>query len=30
VNNVGSHVISDNHFCYDLTTMVVTLLWVTT
>jgi hypothetical protein len=26
VNNVGSHVVSYNHFCYDLTTMVVTLL----
>jgi hypothetical protein len=30
VNNVGSHVILDNHCCYDLTTMVVTLLWLTT
>jgi hypothetical protein len=26
VNNVGSHIVSYNHFCYDLTTMVVTLL----
>jgi hypothetical protein len=26
VNNVGSHVVPYNHFCYDLTTMVVTLL----
>jgi hypothetical protein len=30
MNNVRSHVVFDNHFCYDLTTMVVTLLWVTT
>ena len=26
VNNVGRHVVFYNHFCYDLTTMVVILL----
>ncbi|MCK7537811.1 MAG: hypothetical protein MZV63_46095 [Marinilabiliales bacterium] len=30
MDNVGCHVVFDNHFCYDLTTMVATLLWVTT
>jgi hypothetical protein len=30
VYDVGSHVIPDKHVCYDLTTMVVTGLCVTT